>query len=372
MESFDKPIQVTKAFLPPIDEYIEIISRIWDNHWLTNQGPIHEEFRNQLKKYLRASNITLCVNGHLALDVALKGLRLKGEVITTPFTFASTTHAITMNGLTPVFCDIKLDNYTIDETKVEALINEKTCAILPVHVYGNPCNVEQLDEIANKYKLPIIYDAAHVYGVEYNGNPICNYGDISMFSFHATKVFNSIEGGALVYNNSRLEQQFDLFKNFGITGPESVEAIGLNAKMNEFTAAMGICNLKYVDQEIYNRKLIANTYRKCLKDVAGIKYMEDMPGVRHNYAYFPILIDSSAFGITRDDVFEQLKQYNVYTRKYFYPLVTDFECYKKDYDSLHTPVAKYVSNNILTLPIYGDLREEDTVKICEILKILKK
>jgi dTDP-4-amino-4,6-dideoxygalactose transaminase len=372
MKPFEEPIQVTKAFLPPMDEYIRSISQIWDNNWLTNQGPIHEEFRNQLKKYLKTSNITLFVNGHLALDVALKGLRLKGEVITTPFTFASTTHAITMNGLTPVFCDIKLDNYTIDETKVEELINERTCAILPVHVYGNPCNVEQLKNIANKYKLPLIYDAAHVFGVEYNGNPICNYGDISMFSFHATKVFNSIEGGALVYNNSEFEKQFDLFKNFGITGPESVEAIGLNAKMNEFAAAMGICNLKYVDKEIEKRKLIASTYRKCLKDVPGIKYIVDIPGVRHNYAYFPILIDSDIFGVARDDVFEQLKKYNVFTRKYFYPLVTDFDCYKNDFNSLDIPIAKHVSKNVLTLPIYGNLGEENVIKICEILKMLKK
>lgn len=371
MKPFDKPIQVTKAFLPPMNEYVEKISPIWESCWLTNQGPMHEEFRSKLMQYLKASNITLFVNGHMALDVALKGLRLKGEVITTPFTFASTTHAITMNGLTPVFCDIKPDNYTIDEEKIEALINEKTCAILPVHVYGNPCNVERLQEIASKYNLPLIYDAAHVFGVKFKGKSICNYGDVSMFSFHATKVFNSIEGGALIYNNSEFERLFNLYKNFGITGPETIEAIGLNAKMNEFSAAMGICNLKYVDNEIEKRKIIANTYRKCLKNISGIKYIEDIPGVKHNYAYFPVVFQSDIFGMTRDEVYQKLKQYNVFTRKYFYPLVTDYDCYRNNYDSKNTPIARYVSQNVLTLPMYGKLSEDEIIQICDILKILK-
>lgn len=368
MIPFDKPIQVTKAFLPPMEEYIEVISGIWKNNWLTNQGPIHEQFREKLEQYLKVSNITLFVNGHMALDVALKSLGLKGEVITTPFTFASTTHAITMNGLNPVFCDIKPDNYTIDENKIEALISEKTCAILPVHVYGNPCNVEKLQKIAEKHKLLLIYDAAHVFGVEYNGRPVCNYGDVSMFSFHATKVFNSIEGGALVYNDSKLERQFNIYKNFGITGPETVEAIGLNAKMNEFAAAMGLCNLKYVDQEIEKRKIVVNMYRQCLKNIPGIKYVEDMPNVKHNYAYFPIIIQSEVFGLTRDEVYEKLKQYNIFTRKYFYPLVTDFDCYKNHYNSWDTPIAKYVSQNVLTLPVYSSLTKDEIIHICEILE----
>lgn len=372
MIPFDKPINVTKAFLPPFEEYVENISQIWESYLLTNQGPLHEQFRRQLIQYLKASNITLFVNGHMALDVALKALRLKGEVITTPFTFASTTHAITMNGLTPVFCDIKPDDYTIDESKIEELINENTCAILPVHVYGNPCNVERLQEIAEKHNLLLIYDAAHVFGVEYKGKPIGNYGDISMFSFHATKVFNSIEGGALVYNNPEIERIFDLYKNFGITGPETVEAVGVNAKMNEFAAAMGICNLKYVDREIEKRKIAVNTYRECLKSIPGIKYLEDMPDVKHNYAYFPVLIQSDVYGLTRDEVYEKLKQYNVFTRKYFYPLITDFDCYKSKYNSFDTPIAKYVSHNILTLPIYGSIRQDEIIQICDIIQMIRK
>lgn len=368
MKPFEKPIQVTKAFLPPMEEYVESISQIWQSYWLTNQGSIHEQLRSQLKSYLKASNITLFVNGHMALDVAIKGLQLKGEIITTPFTFASTTHAITMNGLTPVFCDIKEDDYTIDEDKIEALINDKTSAIMPVHVYGNPCNVERLHEIAAKYNLMLIYDAAHVFGVEYNGKSISNYGDISMFSFHAAKVFNTIEGGALVYNNTEFERQFDLYKNFGITGPETVEAIGLNAKMNEFSAAMGVCNLKYVDKEIEKRSTVASIYRRCLKDIHGVKYLDDKPGIKHNYAYFPVIFDPSEFGLTRDEVCEKLKQYNVFTRKYFYPLVTDFDCYKNYYNSSDTPIAKKASHNVLTLPIYGSLSEEEIIRICDILK----
>ncbi|HYF84135.1 MAG TPA: DegT/DnrJ/EryC1/StrS family aminotransferase [Clostridia bacterium] len=372
MKPFEKPIQVTKAFLPPMEEFVESISRIWESSWLTNQGPIHEQLRSQLKQYLKASNITLFVNGHMALDVALKGLQLNGEIITTPFTFASTTHAISMNGLTPVFCDIKEDDYTIDEDKIEALISDKTSAIIPVHVYGNPCNVERLQEIAAKHNLMLIYDAAHVFGVEYNGKPVSNYGDISMFSFHATKVFNTIEGGALVYNNPEFERQFDLYKNFGITGPETVEAVGLNAKMNEFAAAMGLCNLKYVDKEIEKRRIAVNIYRRYLKDIHGIKYLDDKPGVKHNYAYFPIIIEPDEFGLTRDEVCEKLKQYNVFTRKYFYPLVTDFDCYKNDYNSNDTPIAKHVSQNVLTLPIYGSLSEDEIIRICEIISMIRK
>lgn len=372
MKSFEKPIQVTKAFLPPMEEYVECMTQIWESSWLTNQGPIHEQLRSRLKQYLKVPNITLFVNGHMALDVALKGLQLKGEIITTPFTFASTTHAITMNGLTPVFCDINEYDYTIDVDKIEALITDKTSAILPVHVYGNPCNVERLQEIATKHNLTLIYDAAHVFGVEYNGKPVCNYGDISMFSFHATKVFNTIEGGALVYKDSGLERTFDLYKNFGITGPETVEAIGVNAKMNEFSAAMGICNLKYVDMEIEKRRKLVNIYRQCLKNISGIKYLEDKPGVKHNYAYIPVLFDPHEFGLNRDEVCEKLKQYNVFTRKYFYPLVTEFECYKNNYNPSDTPVAEYVSHNVLTLPIYGSLSEDEVICICDIVKTLRK
>ena len=258
MYKFEQPIMVTKSFLPPIDEYKKEIEKIWETNWITNQGPLHNKFNLQINNYLKVKNSTLFVNGHLALDTAIKSLELGGEVITTPFTFASTAHAIKMNGLKPVFCDINMKNYTLDVDKIESLVNEKTSAIVPVHVFGNPCDIEKIDNIANKYRLKVIYDAAHTFGVEVGGVGIGNFGDVSMFSFHATKVFNSIEGGVLTYSNEEYSKKFDLYKNFGISGPETVEVVGLNAKMNEFQAAMGIVNLRYVDEEISNRKKIAN------------------------------------------------------------------------------------------------------------------
>jgi len=372
MKKLDKKIMVTKSFLPTYEEYCKEISEIWDSHWLTNMGIKHETLKKELKNFLKVSNISLYTNGHLALEAAIKGLKLSGEIITTPFTFASTTHAITRNGARPVFCDINLENFTIDTKKIESLITDKTVAILPVHVYGTPCNVDEIEKIAEKYNLKVIYDAAHAFGVEIDGNGIANYGDVSMFSFHATKVFHTIEGGALTYNNEEYSKFFRLEKNFGIVNEESVIENGGNAKMNEFQAAMGLINLRYIERGIQRRKKIVEIYRELLRDIEGITYLKDMKNVKHNYAYFPIVIDKNKYGKSRDEVFEKLKEYNVFARKYFYPLTSDFECYKDiegNKDNLKN--SKYISNRVMTLPLYEDLEMEDVEYICELINYIK-
>jgi dTDP-4-amino-4,6-dideoxygalactose transaminase len=372
MKPFSRPIQVTQAFLPPLEEYTCELKKIWESHWLTNQGSLHEAFKFEVANYLKARYTTLFVNGHLALDVAIKSLNLTGNVITTAFTFASTTHAIVMNGLRPKFCDITMSDYNMDADKIEELIDEKTSAILPVHVFGNPCNIEKIEAIARPRGLKVIYDAAHTFGVEVNGQGIGLFGDVSMFSLHATKVFNSIEGGILTYSQPEYERLFNLYKNFGITGPETVEAVGLNAKMNEFQAAMGLVNLRYVDQEIDNRRELVRIYRNCLRNVEGISFLEDQPHVKHNYAYFPILVDEHKFGMTRNDLYEKLKEYNVFTRKYFYPLVSDYACYRQaEFAKAPIPVAQYTADRVMTLPIYGELLGENVEAICEIIAFLQ-
>ncbi|RDY23168.1 DegT/DnrJ/EryC1/StrS family aminotransferase [Romboutsia maritimum] len=373
MNKFEQPIYVTKAFLPPIKEYYEKLKIIWDSKLLTNNGPIHNELELQLEKYLKVKNSVLFTNGHLALYTAIKMLNLKGEIITTPFTFASTTHAIVENNLNPIFCDINMNNFTIDVDKIESLITEKTSAIIPVHVFGYPCNTKEIEKIASKYKLKVIYDAAHVFGVEVDNIGIGNFGDVSMFSLHATKVYNSIEGGLLTFGDENLRNELNNYKNFGITGYETVESVGINAKMNEFQAAMGLINLNYINEEINKRKIITNIYRANLKDINGIYTVDDQPNIKHNYAYFPILIDDKKLGITRDYLYEKLKEYNVFARKYFYPLTPDFECYKGLYNKSNLQNAVYVADRILTLPIYGELDNKDVVKITQIIKeIIKK
>jgi len=370
MNAKKNPIMITKSFLPPIEEYKKEIERIWETNWLTNMGPIHQEFKLKLKKYLKCENISLFVNGHQSLEIALKSLELKegGEVITTPFTFASTTHAIVNCGFKPVFCDIELDTYNIDFEKIEKLITEKTVAIVPVHVFGNPCNVKKVEEIAKKYNIKVLYDAAHTFGVEIDGKGIGSFGDISMFSLHATKVFHSIEGGILTYRDETLGKNLKNLKNFGITGPEEVVTVGGNSKMNEFQAAMGIVNLRYVDKEIKSREKVAEKYRDGLKDISGIRFLKDIPGVRHNYAYFPILVNEEKFGITRDELHDKLKEYNIFTRKYFYPIITEYECYRSKYKTENLKNSKYVGERILTLPMYGSLNIEDIDYILESIK----
>lgn len=361
----NKIINVTKSSMPSLEEYIEEIKELWETHWLTNMGTKHKMLETQLLDYLDVPNITLFTNGHLALECIIAALELKGEVITTPFTFASTTHAIVRNGLKPVFCDINKDDYTIDVDKLERLITSETSAIIPVHVYGNVCNIDEIEKIAKKHNLKVIYDAAHTFGVEVKGKGIGNFGDASMFSFHATKVFNTIEGGAITFKDESMTKTLNDIKNFGITGPESVEYVGGNAKMNEYQAAMGICNLRHVDKEIKKRKLVVERYTLNLKDIEGIKLSKEQEGIKSNYAYFPVLFDG--YKKTRDEIFEVLKSNNIIARKYFYPLTNSFDCYKDTYSVDDTPVAKYISERILTLPLYADLTFEEVDKICSII-----
>lgn len=362
-----KKVLVTRSSMPKLDDYIEEIKDIWNSHWLTNMGPKHKELQAKLKEYLGVENIELLTNGHMALELTMQAMNLTGEVITTPFTFASTTHAIVRNGLTPVFCDINEDDYTIDVSKIESLITEKTSAIVPVHVYGNICDVEAIQKIADKHNLKVIYDAAHTFGEKYNGQGIGSFGDASCFSFHATKVFNTIEGGAVCFKDKALGDELYNLKNFGIRGPETVSGVGANAKMNEFCAAMGLCNLKHIDEEIAKRKIVVERYRKHLENVEGIKLSPSQNGVTQNYAYFPVVFDEKLFGKNRDEVSDKLAENGIFSRKYFYPLANDFDCYKGKFDSNDTPVAKKISSRVLTLPLYADLELDVVDKICDII-----
>lgn len=366
-----KKIMVTRSSMPTLEEYVDEIRSIWDTHWLTNMGEKHNRLEAELQKYLKVPNVSLFTNGHMALELGLQALNLSGEVITTPFTFASTTHAIVRNGLTPVFCDINPEDYTIDVTKIESLITDKTTAIVPVHVYGSVCNVEEIEKIANKYGLKVLYDAAHAFGVQYKGRGITSYGDMSILSFHATKVYNTIEGGAICYNDEEYKTKLYRLRDFGIASEEIVDAIGANAKMNEFCAAMGLCNLKYVNQEIEKRKEIVNRYRENLNNVDGIKLLPVQKDVVANYSYFPIVINEKDFGATRNEVFEKLKDNNIFARKYFYPLTSQFDCYHGQYNNA-TPVALHISKRVLTLPLYADLCLKDVDTICRVITSCKK
>ena len=362
-------ILVTRSSMPTYEEYCEEIKELWESHWLTNMGVKHKKLQVELEKYLNVPHVALYTNGHLALENAIAGLNLPegGEVITTPFTFASTTHAIVRNGLVPIFCDINEDDYTMDVSKIEGLITDQTVAIVPVHVYGNMCNVESIEEIAQKYGLKVIYDAAHAFGVKYKGTSSACFGDASMFSFHATKVFNTIEGGAVCFKEDAWVQLLNDQKNFGIHGPESVAYVGGNAKMNEFQAAMGICNLRHIDEEIQKRKKIVQQYRKRLSNVEGIKLSTVQKDVESNYAYFPIVFDGYKY--TRNEVFNKLEKSGIGARKYFYPLTNSFECYR-NYPTAgaeKTPVAQHIALRVLTLPLYADLNKEDVDQICNVI-----
>ena len=356
------PIQVTRSFLPTLEEYINEISDIWESHWLTNMGIKHQELEEALSKYLGTPFVTLFANGHLALECAIETFNLSGEVITTPFTFASTTHALVRNGLEPVFCDIHLDNYTMDTDRLENLITDRTSA---VHVYGNLCDWDKIGRIAQKYGLKVIYDAAHAFGVTVNGEGVGNFGDASMFSFHATKVFHTIEGGAVTYKNKDLKTTFYGIKNFGIMEPESVEYIGTNAKMNEFQAAMGLCNLRHIDEEIKKRRIVVERYQKNLRGINGIRLNLVQEGVKSNYAYFPVLFDG--YKMNRNQVYEVLKAKDILARKYFYPLTYNYQCYQDRFPNPQTPVAEFVADRILTLPLYADLALEDVDRVCDII-----
>lgn len=362
------PVLVTKPLLPSMDEYVEKLKTIWDNQWLTNNGELCQQLQRSLQDRMQAPYVELFTNGHMALDIIIKAMGLSGEVITTPFSFASTTHALVLNGITPVFCDIHPDNFTIDETKIERLITPRTSAILPVHVYGWPCKTIEINRIAKKHNLKVIYDAAHAFDVTVNGKPLVLEGDASMLSFHATKVFNTIEGGALVLHDEHDVLHVTRLRNFGIAGAESVPEVGLNAKMNEFAAAMGLCNLNHVDQAIVHRKSLTEKYMARLGKLPGIRtlaYEEAKErGIRLNYAYMPISISQEITGFSRDQLFTWLGDKGILARKYFYPLISDFECYADQFNSAATPVAKKVASDVMTLPMSGSTTLEEVDRVC--------
>ena len=372
-------IFVTRASLPPFEEYTKMLERIWDSAWLTNMGIYHEELEKLLNERLESENISLFTNGHLALEMLLEAFELKGEVITTPFSFASTTHAIVRKGLTPVFCDIKEDDYTIDVSKIEPLITKDTSAILAVHVYGNICDIAGLERICKKYGIKLIFDAAHAFyerctqDLDDGGGrkSVAVYGDASMFSFHATKVFNTIEGGAACCREPGIKEKLDRLKNFGILDKENVLCAGGNAKMNEFQAAMGICNLKHIDEMIFLRKRIVERYIERLEGIKGIILNNYKNNIEYNYAYMPIRIERPAKnneGISsRDMVYNALAQQGIYARKYFYPCINEYECYKKIYKNPATPAALKISQQIITLPVYPQLDMKIVDKICDII-----
>ena len=373
-------INVTRSSMPSYEEYCDEIKELWESHWLTNMGIKHNTFKSELEKYMGVEHVELLTNGHMALELTMQALHLsssssrycnnKGnrkEVITTPYTFISTTHAIVRNGLEPVFCDIEPDNYTIDVSKIEKLINDNTVAIVPVHVYGNVCDVYAIEKIANKYGLKVIYDAAHSFGETYKGEKIGTFGDVSTFSFHATKVFNSIEGGAVCYKDDDFGKNIYSLKNFGIKDEEHIAGVGANAKMNEFCAAMGLCNLRHVNEEIEKRKLVTEWYMERLDGIPGIKLRNLQKDVESNYAYFPIVVEDKIFGKTRNEIKEALANNGIYARKYFYPLTNEAECFYGKYDIGNTPIAKHISRRVLTLPMYSELSKEDVTKICDII-----
>ncbi len=363
---------VTRSSMPSLDEYVEEIKDIWKSHWLTNMGVKHQHLQKGLLEYMGVEHLELMVNGHMALEMTLQAMDLHGEVITTPFTFASTTHAIVRNGLAPVFCDVNPNTYTMDVTKLESLITDRTCAIMPVHVYGNVCDVDGIQHIADKYGLKVIYDAAHTFGAVYKGRCVADYGDASCLSFHATKVFNTIEGGAVVYHDEELGRIIYNLKNFGIHGPEKVEAVGGNAKMNEFAAAMGICNLRHVDAEIAKRKKVVERYRERLSGVVGIKLCPEQVGLKNNYAYFPVVFEEKQFGASRNEVFARLAEHDIMARKYFYPLTNSFACFHGKYNPADTPIAQHVANHILTLPLFADLSVDVVDQVCDIILGMRK
>ncbi|MBQ5559400.1 MAG: DegT/DnrJ/EryC1/StrS family aminotransferase, partial [Lachnospiraceae bacterium] len=381
IDTSNNRILVTRSSMPTLEEYIDEIKELWNTHWLTNMGDKYKNFQEQLLKYLNVPFVEMLSNGHMALELSLQALKLsnvscnslekncfkKMEVITTPFTFASTTHSIVRNGLSPVFCDIKEDDFTIDENLIENLITDATVAIMPVHVYGNICNVTKIQKIADKYSLKVIYDAAHSFGEKLDGISIGSFGDVSCFSFHATKVFNTIEGGAVCYKDVSFGQELCRLKNFGIKNEEVVDGVGANAKMSEFCAAMGICNLRHIDDEIKKRKTVFDYYESRLLDVAGIRTRKIPNNVQSNYAYYPIVVDEKKFGKTRNEIHSIMQKNNIYTRKYFYPITNSFECYQGKFDVFKTPIALRISKQILCLPMYSDLSVKEIDRIVSII-----
>lgn len=360
-----KVITVTSPLLPSLEEFMPYLQDIWDRKWLTNNGHYHKELEKTLCEYLKVPYISLFTNGTLPLMCALQALRITGEVITTPYSFVATTHSLWWNGIKPVFVDIDPVTGNIDPDKIEAAITPRTTAIMPVHVYGNPCDTQRIQEIADKYGLKVIYDAAHAFGVEVNGESVLNAGDMSTLSFHATKVYNTIEGGALICHDEKTKQRIDYLKNFGFAGETTVIAPGINGKMDEVRAAYGLLNLKQVDAAIEARHQVAVRYREALRDVKGIRVMEDIPGVRHNYAYFPIFIDAEEYGMTRDELYFKMKEQDVLGRRYFYPLISEFSTYRglESARPGNLPVAHHFADCVICLPMYAGLTNEEVDRI---------
>ena len=360
-------INVTKSSMPSFEEYIEEIRPLWDSRWLSNRGEIHKRFEMELCAYLDVSSVSLFANGHVGLEVPIDAFGLRGEVITTPYTHCSTMHSIVRNGLTPVLCDVTEHNYVIDPDQIECYISEKTCAIMAVHVYGQVCDVEKIQRIADKYKLRVLYDAAHAFGVKVNGVGVGNFGDMAMFSCHATKVFHTIEGGITVINDEDVRKVIDNLTNFGFTGHENVSYVSTNARMNEFEAAMGVCNLRHIDTEIERRRSAAERYEERLDGVRGIKLLHPQQGITRNFSYFPVFFDG--YKEDRNEIQKKMEKENIFARKYFYPLTSELNCYAAAYGSsvTNTPVAKYASERVLTLPMYADLTLQDVDRICDVI-----
>lgn len=363
-------INVTQPYMPPLEEFNEYLKKIWDSKWLTNNGQFHQKLEKALCEYLGVKYISLFANGTLAIITALQTLKITGEVITTPYSFVATTHALWWNGIKPVFVDIEPDFFNLDPEKIESAITPQTTAILPVHVYGNPCKVDAIQKIADTYGLKVIYDAAHTFGARLKGVSLCSFGDLSILSFHATKVFTTFEGGAIVCHDENTKRRIDYLKNFGFADEVTVVAPGINAKMNEIQAAFGLLSLKYVDGGIQKRKVLAKLYRNKLSKIKGIKVTEELSGMSYNYPYFPLLIDSKIYGITRDEVYNTLKSKGFYTRRYFYPLISELPTYKSlpSSGADNLPVANQVAREILCLPIYPDLDHQSVIDVCNYIK----
>lgn len=364
-----KNITVTSPLLPNLDEFHELLKDIWDRKWITNNGHYHQMLEQALAEYLKVPYISLFTNGTLPLLTALQALRISGEVITTPYSFVATTHALWWNGIKPVFVDIEWETGCMDPNKIEAAITPKTTAIMPVHVYGKPCNVKAIQEIADKYGLKVIYDAAHAFGVEQDGVSLMNYGDMSTLSFHATKVYNTIEGGAMVMHDEKTKQRIDYLKNFGFAGETEVVGPGINSKMDEMRAAYGLLNLKQVDDAIEARHQVAIRYREALKDVDGIEYWNDLPGVKHNYSYFPIFVHQKTYGMTRDELYFKLKEQGIFARRYFYPLISDFSTYRglPSATKENLPVANEMAREVICLPMHHALSEDEVDRIIKLI-----
>ena len=362
-------IKVTSPLLPDLDEFTALLKDIWDRKWITNNGQYHEQLEQALADYLKVPFVSLFTNGTLPIITALQALGIKGEVITTPYSFVATTHALWWNGIKPVFVDIDPANGNIDPAKIEAAITPKTTAIMPVHVYGNPCDIKAIQDIADKYNLKVIYDAAHAFGVEKDGESILKAGDISTMSFHATKVFTTIEGGAMIMHDEETKRQIDYLKNFGFENDVTVVAPGINSKMDEVRAAFGLLNLQQVDAAIEKRHQVALRYRKALQGVEGIRFFDDMSGVRHNYSYFPIFVDAKKYGMTRDNLYFRMQESGIYGRRYFYPLISTFSPYRnlESASPQNLPVATRLANEVICLPMHHELSESDVEKIIGII-----